>query len=191
MYSIPREAFAVVSRRRIAAMLAGGALLATGACADTSPAGYRADAEEEAVQVAAIALISRHEKPHDTLWVETRTVEYDSTSLAWLQRKYADDAPASALAAFAAANRTRRLVRLPRTIAGRVVIVADSGWRMPPAALRYITSVSGVGVSAARDTALVEVTTSCAPICGSTQLMVLVREAGVWHARGALRAARF
>jgi hypothetical protein len=87
--------------------------------------------------------------------------------------------PREMLLSYALANRKTRHVDVPDQIAGHAVETVSAA--AVDTAGRSVVKLSRVGFTERGDSAVVMTTRHCGPLCGSSQLLLVVREGDRWR----------
>jgi hypothetical protein len=149
-------------------------------------------ATEDEVIAAVLAdsamLVAPGAATQDTLWVVPELdaalsapdrVDSNAWSESW--RATARDLPTAMVSDYLTAQRRARRLAAPPVVRGRFVSFSRA-WDELAAARepRWVVQVSRVGFNDARDSALVHVSHTCGPLCGSERALLLERRAGRW-----------
>jgi hypothetical protein len=158
-------------------------------------------ATEDAVIAAVLTDSARVIAPgattQDTLWLVPELdaalsgpyqVDAHEWSESW--RGVLRDLPAEMVSDYLTAQRRTRRLAAPPVVPGRLVAFSPP-WRELAAAreLRWVVQVSRVGFDDARDSAVVHVSHTCGPLCGSERALLLERRAGRWSLAKTLSSA--
>lgn len=173
---------------RLARRVVGAALLAA-ACRRTAPAVLSEVDAEDLVHRAALMHAARGLTRGAPLYVAAQVWPAPAPPAedsGRVPRALVGGVPATLWRAYVAANTAGRPVRLPTRLGGRHVVVTDAGPPDPPAALRYVHVVSRVGFTPGGDSAIVRVSQSCGPLCGSSALLLVTRDLDGWRVTRAL-----
>jgi len=173
------------------------ALFAAAACARLPQPGSAepSAAPEDSVWHAVLSFWARHRSSgHDTLFVVVAARGWSEAEAESWAESYArltrGDVPVALLRAFVRANTQPVRATIPRSLHGKTLLPLSSLPRYGPGPLRYVLYVSRAGFSTGGDSALVHVSHTCSPLCGTSALVLAVRRREGWHVESELSMAR-
>jgi hypothetical protein len=124
----------------------------------------------------------------DTLWLRpelnaalSRSAEVDEAAWIAHSREVLADVPRGLREDYIAAQRyERRLSRVP-AIAGRAVQFDSTTQSYSFGSSRWVMRISRVGLNSARDSAVVDMSYTCGPVCGRFSTVLLARTVDGWE----------
>jgi hypothetical protein len=155
-----------------------------GGCQNIRPAPDVATARElETSQLygAAYRYLHDYESEFDTVFVVGQTTAYEERWEGPEAMNPLNNVSAELATSFLRANAASARLPRPPKIPRRVVVLLDSTSAASPETVTHgIVQFSQPGFSATRDSALVLVNRYCGSLCGSFDMVLLVREQGQW-----------